>query len=47
MESLSIRNNTTLTISSGRMILGLLKLSWILGVVMAGADDGPGDADFK
>ena len=29
------------------MLLGLLKVSCLLGLVLAGADDGPGDAEFK
>merc|ERR1719320_969819 len=29
------------------MLWGVLRLSWIVGIVWAGADDGPGDAAFK
>merc|ERR1712123_498721 len=29
------------------MLWGELKLSWVIGIVWAGADDGPGDAAFK
>ena len=29
------------------MIIRLLELSWLVGLVLAGADDGPGDVEFK
>jgi len=29
------------------MIIRLVEISWILGLVLAGADDGPGDVEFK